>query len=505
MGYVAAVDQGTTSTRCLVIDDTGAVKGHAQLAHRQLVGRPGHVEHDPTELLSAVRHCVDAALTGAALRAEALSAIGLTNQRETAVAWDRRSGRPLSNAIVWQDTRHAEVLRRDAVRSAAPTIRAATGLPLATYFTAGRYAWMLEELEEVRAAARRGTLALGTVDSWLIWNLTGGPSGGRHLTDVTNASRTMLMDLLSLDWDAALAALFSIPIEALPHICASIDPDAYGLTVPGRGIDAAVPVTALLGDQQAALIGQGCTSPGQAKVTYGTGSFLLMHTGATPVRSDAGLLTTIALQRAGGGPTYALEGSVADAGAAVQWLADQLGILTTPDESEALAASVDDTEGLYFVPAFSGLFAPHWRPDATGVVIGLRRAHTAAHLTRAALEAICYQTRDVLDVMALEGPVAAGTLRVDGGVSANDLCMQLQADVLGRAVERPAVIETTALGVGLAAGLGVGLFGSLEELARTWRSERRFEPSWSAARRDAGYAGWRRALQQSIGWRPDKG
>ncbi len=379
-------------------------------------------------------------------------------------------------------------------------IRRRSGLPPATYFSAAKVAWILDSVDGVRAAAERGEAVFGTVDSWLLWNLTGGAYGGLHVTDVTNASRTMLMDLHSLDWDDELLSFFDIPRAMLPAIRPSADPTGYGSTIASGPLGGEVALTADLGDQHAATVGQVCFAPGQAKNTYGTGNFLLLNTGTQAVPSEHGLLTTVGYRFGGDDPVYALEGSIAVTGSAVQWLRDQLGIISSASQSEALAATVPDSGGIYFVPAFSGLFAPYWRSDARGAIVGLSRFHTSAHLARAALEAICYQSRDVAEAMRLDSGVVLDVLRVDGGVTANDLCMQMQADILGVPVSRPVVAETTALGAAYAAGLAVGFWKDTGELASHWREDRRFEPGWSPDRRESGYAGWCKAVERTLNW-----
>lgn len=498
--FVGALDQGTTSTRFMIFDHDGTVQGSHQLEHRQLLPRPGWVEHDPMEIWERTGAVIRSALVARGLVAADLAAVGITNQRETTVVWDRRTGRPCHNALVWQDTRTdaiAAALDRDG-RGAV--IRRTAGLPPATYFSAGKLQWILENVDGVRAAADRGDALFGTIDSWLLWNLTGGVDGGAHVTDVTNASRTMLMDLQTLDWDDELLGFFGVPRQMLPQIRPSSDPGGYGSTRTDGPFGGQVPLTGALGDQQAATVGQACFAVGEAKNTYGTGNFLLLNTGQELVRSQAGLLTTVGYQFAKDKPVYALEGSIAVTGSAVQWLRDQLGIISTAAGCEALAARVPDNGGVYFVPAFSGLFAPYWRSDARGAIVGLSRFTTGAHLARATLEAICYQSRDVVEAMAKDSGVTLDVLKVDGGVTANALCMQLQADILGVPVSRPVVAETTALGAAYAAGLAVGFWSGTEELRRHGREGRRWEPTWSRDRRDSGYAGWKKAVTRTLDW-----
>jgi glycerol kinase len=496
--FIGAVDQGTTSTRFMIFDHDGREVGRHQLEHEQILPRAGWVEHNPLEIWERTQTVIGTALTSTGLHARDLAAIGVTNQRETTIVWDARTGRPLHNAIVWQDTRTdtiASALERDGH---GDTIRHKAGLPPATYFSGGKLQWLLENVDGLRESAERGDALFGTPDTWVVWNLTGGPDGGVHATDVTNASRTMLMDLETLDWDDELLALFGVPRAMLPTINPSSHATAYGVTV-ARGLPP-VPVTGVLGDQQAATVGQVCFAPGEAKNTYGTGNFLLLNTGEEIVRSANGLLTTVAYQLGDAKPVYALEGSIAVTGSAVQWLRDQLGIISGASEVEHLAAQVDDSGGVYFVPAFSGLFAPYWRSDARGAIVGLSRFNTNAHLARATLEAICYQSKDVADAMTADSGVALEVLKVDGGVTANELCMQLQSDILGVPVSRPVVAETTALGAAYAAGLAVGFWSSTDELRANWAQGKRWEPTWSDDQRTIGYAGWRKAVDRTLDW-----
>jgi len=496
--FIGAVDQGTTSTRFMIFDHDGREVGRHQLEHEQILPRAGWVEHNPLEIWERTQTVIGTALTSTGLHAGDLAAIGVTNQRETTIVWDARTGRPLHNAIVWQDTRTdtiASALERDGH---GDTIRHKAGLPPATYFSGGKLQWLLENVDGLRESAERGDALFGTPDTWVVWNLTGGADGGVHATDVTNASRTMLMDLETLEWDDELLALFGVPRAMLPTINPSSHATAYGVTV-ARGLPP-VPVTGVLGDQQAATVGQVCFAPGEAKNTYGTGNFLLLNTGEEIVRSANGLLTTVAYQLGDAKPVYALEGSIAVTGSAVQWLRDQLGIISGASEVEHLAAQVDDSGGVYFVPAFSGLFAPYWRSDARGAIVGLSRFNTNAHLARATLEAICYQSKDVADAMTADSGVALEVLKVDGGVTANELCMQLQSDILGVPVSRPVVAETTALGAAYAAGLAVGFWSSTDELRANWAQGKRWEPTWSDDQRTIGYAGWRKAVDRTLDW-----
>jgi glycerol kinase len=498
--YVGAVDQGTTSTRFMVFDAGGREVARSQLEHRQILPRAGWVEHDPVEIWERTSTVIQAAMRQADLAASDLAALGITNQRETTLVWDRTTGRPYANAIVWQDTRTdkiASALERDGH---GDTIRYKAGLPPATYFSAGKIAWLLEHVDGLRGAAERGDAVFGTTDSWLAWNLTGGRDGGAHVTDVTNASRTMLMDLETLEWDDELLGIFDIPRSMLPAIRSSSEPDGYGTTRRDGPLGGEIALTGILGDQQAATVGQVCFAPGEAKNTYGTGNFMLLNTGTEIVRSRAGLLTTVCYRFGDEAPVYALEGSIAVTGSAVQWLRDQLGIISGAAQSEALARQVEDSGGVYFVPAFSGLFAPYWRSDARGVIVGLSRYSTNAHLARATLEGICYQSRDVAEAMEKDSGVHLEVLRVDGGVTANDLCMQIQADVLGVPVSRPEVAETTALGAAYAAGLAVGFWRDTDELRTHWRESRRWEPTWSDEQREQGYAGWKKAVARTLDW-----
>ena len=502
--FVAAIDQGTTSTRCMIFDHGGAEVGRHQLEHEQILPKAGWVEHNPVEIWERTASVLMSALNKTNLSAADLAALGITNQRETALVWNRRTGRPYYNAIVWQDTRTdriASALDRD---ERGDVIRRKAGLPPATYFSAGKVQWILDNVDGVRRDAESGDALFGTPDTWVLWNLTGGPRGGVHVTDVTNASRTMLMNLETLDWDDELLSFFGIPRPMLPEIRPSSCPQPYGLTLEDGPLGGEVPLTGILGDQQAAMVGQVCLDAGEAKNTYGTGNFLLLNTGEKIVRSENGLLTTVCYQFASDDgpakPVYALEGSIAVTGSAVQWLRDQLGIISGASQSEALARQVDDNGGVYFVPAFSGLFAPYWRSDARGAIVGLSRYNTNAHLARATLEAICYQSRDVVDAMEADSGVHMEVLKVDGGITANDLCMQIQADVLGVDVVKPVVAETTALGAAYAAGLAVGFWENSDDLRSNWQEGRRWTPSWSDDQREAGYAGWRKAVERTLDW-----
>ena len=497
--YVGAVDQGTTSTRFMVFDRQGSEIARHQVEHDQILPKPGWVEHDPLQIVARTNESIAGAMNAAGLTASDLAAIGVTNQRETTVVWNPRTGRPWYNAIVWQDTRTDRIIAALGDSDAA-MIRERTGLPPATYFSGAKLKWILDNVDGVRAAAARGEAGFGTIDPWVIWNLTGGTDGGAHITDVTNASRTMLMDLRSLTWDDDLLQIFDIPREMLPVIRASSERRHYGLTRRTGPLAGEVPLSGALGDQQAATMGQVCVRPGEAKNTYGTGNFMLLNTGTDIVPSNAGLLTTVCYRLEETPPVYALEGSIAVTGSAVQWLRDQLGIIGTASEIEALAGSVPDSGGMYFVPAFSGLFAPYWRSDARGAIVGMSRFNTKAHLARATLEAICYQTRDVLDAMVRDSGVRLEVLKVDGGATINDTLMQLQADILGVPVVRPVVPETTALGAAYAAGLAAGFWADVNDLRQNWKADRQWEPRWNADRRDAAYAGWQKAIQRTLNW-----
>jgi glycerol kinase len=498
--YVGAVDQGTTSTRFMIFDHSGSEVGRHQLEHEQILPQAGWVEHNPLEIWSRTGTVIQTALNNSNLTAADLAAVGITNQRETAVVWDRKTGRPYYNAIVWQDTRTDRIASALEREGKGDVIRRKAGLPPATYFSGGKVQWILENVDGVRAAAERGDAVFGNTDTWVLWNLTGGTDGGVHITDVTNASRTMLMNLETLDWDDELLGFFNIPRSMLPEIRPSSDPNGYGTTRADGPLGGEILLTGDLGDQQAATVGQVCFAPGEAKNTYGTGNFMLLNTGTELVRSNSGLLSTVCYKFGDQDVVYALEGSIAVTGSAVQWLRDQLGIIRGAEESETLARSVADNGGVYFVPAFSGLFAPYWRSDARGAIVGLSRFNTSAHLARATLEAICYQSKDVVDAMAKDSGVNLEVLKVDGGVTANDLCMQIQADVLGVPVSKPVVAETTALGAAYAAGLAVGFWSNTDELRENWNEDKRWSPDWSDEQRRTGYAGWQKAVQRTLDW-----
>lgn len=486
---VGAIDQGTSSTRFMIFDERGRVVGMAQEEHSQIFPKPGWVEHDPVEIWTKTCQVIERALTDANVAASDLAAVGITNQRETAVVWDRESGEPVANAIVWQDTRTADLCEELGGDEGMRRFVAKTGLPLATYFSGPKVRWLLDDLD-LHEPAKRGDLAFGTVDSWLTWKLT-----GRHVTDVTNASRTLLMDLVTTSWDADLCAEIGVPTHMLPEIVPSVG--EIGIC---RGPLEGAALTAILGDQQAAMFGQACFRPGEAKNTYGTGNFMLLNTGTDPVMSAAGLLTTVCYSIAGGDTVYALEGSIAVTGALIQWLRDNLGIITNAGQAEELARSVEDNGDVYFVPAFSGLFAPHWRQDARGVVVGLTRYANKGHIARAALEAAAYQSADVLEAMVSDSGVELAELRVDGGMTLNDLLMQFQADLLGVDVVRPVVTETTALGAAYGAGLASGVWSDLDEIHRMWAEDARWSPRMDEDERSRLHRRWREAIERSFGW-----
>jgi glycerol kinase len=493
--YIAAIDQGTTSTRCMIFDHDGAVVSSEQREHQQIFPRPGWVEHDPREIWARTEEVVRGALARGGCALSDLAAVGITNQRETAIVWDRATGDPLHNAIVWQDTRTDAICHALAREGGQDRLRQQTGLPLATYFAGPKVRWILDNVPGVRERAERGEALFGTVDSYLVWWLTGGPDGGVHVTDVTNASRTLLMDLATLTWDDELLRIVGVPRAMLPEIQSSSE--VYGTA---RGVLEGVPVTGILGDQHAATMGQACYEPGEAKNTYGTGCFMLLNTGEQIVPSRSGLLTTVCYKLGDRPAVYALEGSIAIAGALVQWLRDNLGLIADSSEVEALARTVEDNGGIYFVPAFSGLFAPYWRSDARGAIVGLTRYINKGHIARATLEATAFQTRDVLDAMERDSGVRLSRLKVDGGMVANDLLMQVQADILGVPVVRPKVAETTALGAAYAAGLAVGFWSDLDELRRKWQADREWQPGGDATTRDRRYRDWKRAVERTLGW-----
>lgn len=493
--YVAAIDQGTTSTRCVLVDRSGQPVAWAQKEHRQIFPRPGWVEHDASEIWHNTQAVIREALQAAATTPRELAAFGITNQRETTVLWRRDTGEPIAPAIVWQDTRTEGLVRELATQGGLHRFRSQTGLPLATYFSGPKIRWLLDALPQYRQAAESGEVLFGTIDSWLVWNLTGGTRNGVHATDVTNASRTLLFNLHTLQWESEILRILDVPRAMLPTVRSSSE-----IYAEAQGEWAGVPVAGVLGDQQAALFGQTAFEPGEAKNTYGTGCFLLLNTGTRPVESNRGLLTTLAYRLGQQPPVYALEGSVAIAGALVQWLRDNLGIIRQSAEVEDLARTVSDNGGVYFVPAFSGLFAPYWDATARGLVIGLTRFAHKGHLARAALEATAFQTADVLEAMQADSGITLHQLRVDGGMVRNDLLMQFQADILDVPIVRPAVTETTVLGVAFAAGLAVGFWHDLEELRQLWRQERVWRPQLSEAKRRELRQWWSKAVQRCQRW-----
>lgn len=494
--FVGAIDQGTTSTRFIVFDQAGSIVASAQREHPQLFPRPGWVEHSPLDIARNTGLVIAEALQGAKLGARDLVAVGITNQRETTLIWDRRTGEPLHNAVVWQDTRVDPLVAYFSAQGGKDRFREATGLPLASYFSGLKLKWLLDNVPNARALANAGHLSFGTIDSWVLWSLTGGAQGGLHLTDVTNASRTQLMRLDTLQWDDELLRTFSIPRSVLPRIASSSEIYGHVAQGPLKGL----PIAGILGDQQAALVGQTCFQPGEAKNTYGTGCFLLMNTGTTPVSSAAGLVTTVAYQLGQQPACYALEGSIAISGALVQWLRDNLGIIRSSGDIEALAASVADNGDVYIVPAFSGLYAPYWKDHARGVITGLTRYANRAHIARAALEATAYQTRDVVAAMEQDSRIRLSELRVDGGMVVNELLMQFQADVLDVTVVRPQVTETTALGAAYAAGLATGYWKSTDDLRRNWGVSHTWQPRMSKEERGRLYSSWQKAVTRSFGW-----
>lgn len=494
--YVGAIDQGTTSSRFIVFDRDGAIVGLAQKEHEQIFPRPGWVEHDPLEIWQNTSEVIRAALEQAGIQAKELAGVGITNQRETTVVWDKATGQPIHNALVWQDTRADAICAQLANDGGIDRLRDKTGLPLASYFSGPKLRWILDNVADARNKADAGELLFGTIDCWIVWQLTGGASGGQHVTDVTNASRTQLMSLASLGWDDELLDVFDVPAAVLPKIVPSSGDTAEATTGALRGVR----ITGIAGDQQAALIGQTCFQPGEAKNTYGTGCFLLMNTGREPVRSNCGLATTVAYQLGDQPAHYALEGSIAITGSLVQWLRDNLGIIESSKDVEQLARSVDDNGDVYFVPAFSGLYAPHWRDDARGVIAGLTRYANRGHIARATLEATAYQTREVLEAMQEDSGVAISELRVDGGMVANELLMQFQSDIVDAPVVSPRVTETTALGAAYAAGLACGYWSDAQELRNNWQVARRWEPSMENQQRDRLFKAWQKAVTRSLDW-----
>jgi glycerol kinase len=502
--YIGAIDQGTTSTRFILFDQKGRTVGSHQLEHRQIFPKAGWVEHDPLEIWERTVEVVRQTLKTAGVAPEQIAAIGITNQRETTLAWNRKTGEPFGNAIVWQDTRTDELVgalaREGADQGGIDRFREKTGLPLATYFSGPKLSWMLAADPALRKAAEKGEAAFGTIDSWLIWNLTGGTDGGRLVTDVSNASRTMMMDLATLQWDSEMLDILGIPASVLPEIAPSVPAEPYGSTRDNGPFAAQIPVAGVLGDQQAALFGQACFAPGTSKNTYGTGCFLLLNTGEKIIHSKNGLISTVGYQLGDNAPVYALEGSIAITGALVQWLRDNLGLIESSAQVETLAREVDDCGGVYFVPAFSGLFAPYWRSDARGVIAGLSRYATKAHLARAALEATAFQTLEIFEAMQQDSGLPITSLKVDGGMVVNELLMQFQSDLLGVPVIRPKIIETTALGAAFAAGLSVGFWESTEQLTALWAEDRRWSPKLDQEERKRRIHFWKKAVSRSFDW-----
>ncbi|MBN1991727.1 MAG: glycerol kinase GlpK [Anaerolineae bacterium] len=498
--YIAAIDQGTTSTRCMIFNHAGQSVGLHQLEHQQIYPQPGWIEHDPLEIWARTQDVIKEAMAQAGAKAEDIAAVGITNQRETTLVWDKNTGQPYYNAIVWQDTRTDKICRQLAQDGGQDRFRAQVGLPLATYFSGPKVKWLLDNVAGLRQAAAKGNALFGNIDTWLIWNLTGGPEGGAHVTDVTNASRTMLMNLADVSWNDDIITAMSIPRSMLPHIRPSSDPTFYGYTLPNGPFGGKIPVCGDVGDQQAATVGQACFSAGEAKNTYGTGCFMLLNTGPQLVASQSGLLTTVCYQFGDAPPVYALEGSIAITGALVQWLRDNLGLIDTSAQVETLAGAVEDNGGLYFVPAFSGLFAPYWRSDARGAIVGLTRYINKGHFARAALEATAYQTREVLDAMNADSGFDLKALKVDGGMVYNDLLMQFQADVLGVPVIRPKVAETTALGAAYAAGLSIGFWKDTAEMRQNWGIDKIWQPSADDTARTTNYALWKKAVTRTFNW-----
>ena len=496
--YVAAIDQGTTSTRCMIFNHASNVVGAAQLEHKQIYPKPGWVEHDPLEIWRRTQEVIRAALARARIKPHEIAAVGVTNQRETVVAWERATGKPICNAVVWQDTRTADICRDLAKGGGQNKFRRRTGLPIATYFSGPKIKWILDHVRGARARARQGRILFGNIDTWLIWNLTGGPNGGIHITDVTNASRTMLMNLKTLDWDKELLEVLEIPRVILPDIKSSSE--IYG---HAKSPLAGVPIAGDLGDQQAALFGQTCFATGETKNTYGTGCFLLLNTGEKIIHSKHGLITTVAYKFGKKKPVYALEGSIAIAGALVQWLRDNLGVIDQAADVEGLARSVEDNGGIYFVPAFSGLYAPYWKDNARGAIVGMTHHADKGHLARATLEATAYQTREIVEAMQKDSRAKIKTLRVDGGMVANELLMQFQSDILGMPMVRPKVTETTSLGAAYAAGLATGFWNNTDTLRKHWRPGKAWTPRMPKNRRVTLYNQWQKAVTRTFDWVAD--
>jgi glycerol kinase len=498
--YIAAIDQGTTSTRCILFDHSGNVVHSAQKEHQQIYPQAGWVEHDPLEIWKRTQEVVEEVLTRYGVSPLEIHAIGITNQRETSVVWNRLTGQPYYNAIVWQDTRTKSICDELAAQGGQDRFRSNVGLPLTTYFSGPKIKWLLDLIPDIRPAAQRGEAIFGNIDSWITWWLTGGPQNGLHVTDVSNASRTMLMNLQTLDWDENILRIFDIPRNMLPAIASSSDAQRYGTSISTGPFRTRIPICGDLGDQQAALVGQTCFNPGEAKNTYGTGCFMLLNTGNQPIPSKSGLLTTVGYKMGESPAIYALEGSIAVTGALVQWLRDNLGLFAKSAEIEHLALSVEDNGGIYFVPAFSGLYAPYWRTDARGAIVGLTRFINKGHLARAALEATAYQTREVLDAMENDSGVSLKNLKVDGGMVQNQLLMQFQADILGVPVVRPTVAETTALGAAYAAGLATGFWQNMEDLRDNWQVSHTWYPQMDPKVRERLFNGWLKAVERTFNW-----
>jgi glycerol kinase len=498
--YAAAIDQGTTSTRCMLFDHAGAVVSVHQLEHEQIYPQAGWVEHDPMEIWARTQDVVKGALEKAGATAADIVAVGVTNQRETTVVWDKNTGMPFYNAIVWQDTRTDKICNMLAEDGGQDRFRKKVGLPLATYFSGPKIKWLLDNVDGLRAAAERGDALFGNIDTWVIWQITGGVSGGAHVTDVSNASRTMLMNLETLDWDDEILAIMGVPRAMLPEIRPSSDPNLYGKTTIDGPFGGEIPVCGDLGDQQAATVGQACLSVGEAKNTYGTGCFMLLNTGTDAVQSENGLLTTLCYKFGDEPAVYALEGSIAITGALVQWLRDNLNLIENSADIEALAKTVEDNGGIYFVPAFSGLFAPYWKSDARGAIVGLTRYVNKGHFARAALEATAFQTREVLDAMNADSGVNLTALKVDGGMVYNELLMQFQSDILGVPVIRPKVAETTALGAAYAAGLAVGFWETEDDIRANWLMDKTWNPAMDEADREKLFKQWKKAVTRTFDW-----
>ncbi len=498
--YVAAIDQGTTSTRCMLFTHSGEVASLSQREHEQIFPQPGWVEHDPLEIWARTQEVIRDALAKADVKSGEISAVGITNQRETTLVWNPKTGKPYFNAIVWQDTRTKDICDQMARDGGQDRFRPKAGLPLTTYPSGPKLKWILDNVEGVGQAAERDEALFGNIDTWVIWWLTGGPNGGTHVTDVSNASRTLLMNLDTLDWDDEILQVMNIPRQMLPRIVPSSDPNSWGTTPKEGPFGDSIPVCGDLGDQQAALFGQACYEPGEAKNTYGTGCFMLLNTGTTPVQSHSGLLTTLGYKIGNEPAIYCLEGSIAVTGALVQWLRDNLNFFENSAEVETFARKVDDAGGIYFVPAFSGLFSPYWKSDARGVIVGMTRYINKYHISRAALEATAYQTREVLDAMKADSGVDLTNLKVDGGMVHNELLMQFQADILGVPVVRPKVSETTALGAAYAAGLAVGFWDNLDDLRAIWQMDKTWQPEMNVARREELHRGWLKAVKRTFDW-----